>query len=141
MTDGPSLQIDDDWKNQARAEKERLAQKQREKEEAAAKKSLEQAARQKPEADTVPEITGFDGLVRVLASRAVMAMGASVDPQTGRPLTDLDAAGQYLALLETLQQKTKGNLTADEQGQLAGVLYELRDSWVRVAWQSRSTAI
>jgi len=66
-------------------------------------------------------------------------MGAIADPRTGRAAQDLDYARALLDSVVMLEEKTKGNLTVDEADIIAGTLYELRDTYVRAAWMSRST--
>ncbi len=45
---------------------------------------------------------------------------------------DLELARQNIDLLELLQQKTKGNLTGEEERLLAQALYDLRARYVEV---------
>lgn len=53
-------------------------------------------------------------LIMSIASSAVMAMGLSPDPQSGKNQKDLEMARFNIDLLLVLQEKTKGNLTQDE---------------------------
>lgn len=138
------IQSDDDWKNQAQKEKERLAAQQKERDAAAAKS----AAAARPAADPrqqaaahapAPE-ANFQALVQGLSSQALMVMGTVADPRTGRPMLDLGAAKTSLDLLAMLEEKTRGNLTAEETTALQTALWSLRDTFVRVAWATRSTA-
>lgn len=52
--------------------------------------------------------------------------------QGGQPRVDLIGARQTIDTLTLLQEKTKGNLTADEQNFLQNCLYELRMAYVEV---------
>jgi hypothetical protein len=55
------------------------------------------------------------------------------DPHTGQaPEPNLDAAGHLIDILALLEQKTRGNLTAEERSVLEQVLYELRLRYVEV---------
>jgi len=65
-------------------------------------------------------------LVQLLASQAMMAMGKMQVP--GQPVLkpDLDAARHFVDLLGVLEEKTKGNLTAEEAAMLAAVAHEVR---------------
>ena len=56
----------------------------------------------------------FKSLMGVLASQAIMGLGAMNDPKTGRVVIDLDGARFSIDLLGVLEEKTKGNLS-DEQ--------------------------
>ena len=73
-----------------------------------------------------PEIS-FTALVVSLATSAAVHFGDAADPSSGRHMPpNLDAAGHMLDLLVVLVEKTKGNLTPDEERFLTQVLDELR---------------
>ena len=69
----------------------------------------------------------FNAFVVSLATMAAVHFGDVSDPQTAemRP-PDLDAAGRAIEMLALLEEKTKGNLTDDEERFMARVLQELR---------------
>ncbi len=69
----------------------------------------------------------FNAFVVSLATMAAVHFGDVTDPQTGemRP-PDLDAAGRAIEMLALLEEKTRGNLTDDEERFIARVLEELR---------------
>ncbi len=115
------IQIDADWKAEARAEKERLA---REAEAAESK-------RRRPRRGEVPR-ADFGGLVGALASQAISGMGALVDSRTGAVIIDLPGAKFAIDLLGVVEEKTKGNLTPQESEELTQVLAELRAQFVRL---------
>ena len=114
------LQIDSDWKNQAAAEKEKLAAQ-----EAKAPKGKSAAAREMPEPD-------FKSLLGTLVTQAILYMGGFPDPQTGRAIVSLEYAQFHIDLIETLEQKTKGNITVEEASELKQVLHELRMRYVEL---------
>ena len=69
----------------------------------------------------------FAGVVISLATTAAGHFGDIADPHTGeRQEADLVAAPQMSELLSLLQEKTQGNLTADEAKLVDDLLYELR---------------
>lgn len=69
----------------------------------------------------------FTAFALSLASTAAIHFGDLPDPVTGRPSEpNLDAAAQMIEILSLLEQKTRGNLTAEERQFLEQVLYELR---------------
>jgi hypothetical protein len=69
----------------------------------------------------------FIGFVLSLASTAAIHFGDMPDPVTGQPAeVNLDGAAQMIEILALLDQKTRGNLTAEERQMLEQVLYELR---------------
>ena len=74
-------------------------------------------------------VTGlsFTAFVVSLASTAAIHFGDMPDPISGeRGQLNLDGAAQMIEILALLEQKTRGNLTAEERQVLEQVLYELR---------------
>lgn len=110
----PRIIVDSDWKAEAQAEKERLAQQER---------------KAQPAAGELPPAT-FEELVRLMASQALMYMGGYPDPQTGKAMVSLELARLHIDLLDVLAHKTKGNLTDDEDRMLSGILSQLRMEFV-----------
>ena len=120
----PSIQIDDDWKAEAQADKAKLAQQ----EQAAGDAGGETGGKGPnalPPAD-------FKGLVGVLASQAVMGLGAMPDPKGRGVMIDLDGAKFAIDLLAVIEEKTAGNLTDEESAEISGVVVELRSRFVQV---------
>jgi uncharacterized protein DUF1844 len=73
----------------------------------------------------------FTAFVLSLASTAAVHFGDLPDPVSGKPLEpNLDGALQMIEILGLLDQKTRGNLTAEERQVLEQVLYELRMRFV-----------
>jgi hypothetical protein len=73
----------------------------------------------------------FTGLVLSLASTAAIHFGDLADPASGqRPQLNLDGAARMIEILGLLEEKTRGNLTAEERQVLEEVLYELRMRFV-----------
>ena len=73
-----------------------------------------------------PEMS-INALVVTLATSAAVHLGDAADPVTGEKMPpNLDAAAHMLDLLAVLAEKTKGNLTPDEERFITQVLYELR---------------
>src|SRR5262249_57938040 len=73
----------------------------------------------------------FTAFVLSLASTAAIHSGDMPDPasgQTTRP--NLEGARQMIDILTLLDEKTRGNLTAEERQVLEQVLYELRLRYV-----------
>lgn len=87
----------------------------------------------------------FVGFVLSLAHTAAVHFGDVPDPvsgKTGEP--NLDAAQQMIDILALLEEKTRGNLSAEERQLLDQVLYELRMRYVearRGGWPSQSRII
>ena len=77
-----------------------------------------------------PEIS-FNALVVTLATSAAVHFGDVSDPSSGQQTPpDLEAAGHMLDLLAVLAEKTKGNLSPDEDRFLTQVLFELRNRFI-----------
>jgi hypothetical protein len=75
----------------------------------------------------------FTAFVLSLASTAAIHFGDLPDPISGaRAEPNLDGAAQMIEILTLLDQKTRGNLTAEERQVLEQVLYELRLRYVEV---------
>jgi hypothetical protein len=134
----PKLIIDSDWKSQAQAEKEKLAAKEAEKAKAApagaggagdagAAGGQPGAGGQRlPTAD-------WQALLGTLVSQTLMYLGYYPDPETGNPIVSLEYAKFHIDLIDVLAKKTKGNLTPQEETDLAQVLSELRMRFVDVS--------
>ena len=75
----------------------------------------------------------FIAFVLSLASTAAFHLGDLADPATGQKAdVNLEGASQMIEILSLLEQKTQGNLTAEERQVLEQVLYELRLRYVEV---------
>ncbi len=131
------LHIDSDWKAQAQAEKDRLAEKESAR--AAASPAGQRAAaaggagagEHFDEGELPP--ADFRALVATLASQAMMGLGAYADPQSGRAVIDIQGAQFAIDLLGVIEEKTKGNLTAEEAKELSEILGQLRTRFVQIA--------
>ncbi|MBI4486346.1 MAG: DUF1844 domain-containing protein [Acidobacteria bacterium] len=76
----------------------------------------------------------FTAFVLSLASTAAIHFGDLPDPMSGEPAEpNLDGAAQMIEILSLLDQKTRGNLTAEERQVLEQVLYELRLRFVEAS--------
>ena len=80
-----------------------------------------------------PELS-FTAFVLSLASTAAIHFGDLPDPISGNPgELNLEGAAQMIEILALLDQKTRGNLTAEERQVLEQVLYELRIRFVEAS--------
>ena len=77
---------------------------------------------------TEPQLQlSFTAFVLSLASTAAIHFGDLPDPVSGQTNElNLEGATQMIEILSLLEQKTRGNLTAEEREVLGQVLYELR---------------
>jgi hypothetical protein len=76
----------------------------------------------------------FTAFVFSLASTAAIHFGDLPDPVSGeRSPLNLEGAAQMIEILSLLDQKTRGNLTAEERAMLEQLLYELRMRFVQAS--------
>jgi len=82
--------------------------------------------------DEAPTLT-FTGFVFSLMHTAAVHLGDAMDPGTGQLAPpNLEAARQMIDILGLLEEKTRGNLSAEERQLLEQGLYELRLRFVEV---------
>lgn len=74
----------------------------------------------------------FSVLIMSIGSSAAVAMGLTPDPQTGKTEVDKNLARFNIDLLALLKDKTKNNLTADEQNFLDAVTSDLQMKFVQL---------
>ena len=80
----------------------------------------------------------FTAFVLSLASTAAIHFGDLPDPVSGEQTElNLDGAAQMLEILALMEQKTRGNLTAEEREVLNQVLYELRLRFVEATGEGK----
>ena len=78
----------------------------------------------------------FLGFILSLAHTAAVHFGDVPDPVSGQANpTNLPAAQQMIEILALLEEKTRGNLTAEERQFLDQILYELRLRYVEASQQ------
>jgi|WetSurMetagenome_2_1015567.scaffolds.fasta_scaffold658846_2 hypothetical protein len=118
--------IDEDWKKQAQAEKEKLDTEVTHGEKEA---ELEEAER-----GPMPE-GNFMSLISLLVTQTYMALGA-IRPKEDKDKEvkpDLEFAKYHIDTLGDLEKKTKGNLSPEEEDMLKSALHSLRMLYVRVS--------
>jgi hypothetical protein len=141
--DTPKIIVDSDWKAQAQAEKERLAAKE------AASRPVSKApagsvagssgssprdgATRAPADQEEGEITLFEELLRMLASQALLYMGAFPDPSTGQAVLSPEMAKLHIDMLGMIEEKTKGNLSETESQVIRSYLHELRMQYIEIS--------
>jgi hypothetical protein len=74
----------------------------------------------------------FSMLIMSIASNSLMAMGHTPDPTTGKTEVDKQLAKFNIELLITLKEKTKNNLSGDEQGLLDHIIHDLQLKFVQL---------
>jgi hypothetical protein len=125
--EGKKLIIDEGWKEQAQREKETLAAKEAEEKK---KQEAEEAAGGGP----LPP-GSFATLVSMLTTQALFALGLIRVRGEEPHEPDLEMARYNIDILDMLSEKTKGNLTPEEQQMLKNTLSDLRMGFVTVANQ------
>ena len=83
-------------------------------------------------ADPPQRLSSFENLIRMLGQNAAMVLGAYADPRTGQPMVDPDAARELIDMLDALHEKTKGNLTPEEENLLLDLLGKLKLTYVEI---------
>jgi len=68
----------------------------------------------------------FEFLVHTLFTQALMALGRIPNPITKQSHVNMAAARHFVDMLAMLEQKTAGNLSADEARMLEEVQHQLR---------------
>lgn len=112
-------------------EQEREAKREEVKEKAAEAKAA--AAEPKtPGANTAKRLPAFENLIRMIGSNAAMVLGAYADPNTGQPMLDPDAARELIDMLDALHEKTKGNLTPEEDSMLLDLVGKLKLTYLEI---------
>jgi len=82
----------------------------------------------------------FPALISTLATQSLFAMGLLQIKGQEKKEADLELAKYNIDMLATIEEKTKGNLTEDEEKILANTLSELRMGYVQVAEQGETKA-
>ena len=80
----------------------------------------------------LPEVN-FSYFLISLSSSALFHLGEIADPQTGEKRQDLPIAKHTIDTIAMLREKTKGNLTDEEQKALDSILADLRWRYVRLS--------
>lgn len=116
--------VDEDWKQEAQREKEILA-------------AQEKAEEKKTQAEERPRGPLPEGslaaLISMLATQALFALGLLQVKGQDKREPDLELAKYNIDMLQTLSEKTKGNLTKEEETVLANTLNDLRMGYVQIS--------
>jgi len=93
--------------------------------------AAEESAETKDEQQyALPEIN-FATFIFSLNSSALVHLGVIEDPATNQKTENLPLAKQTIDILGILEEKTKGNLTEDEDKLLTNILHDLRLMYVK----------
>ncbi|HEX2675418.1 MAG TPA: DUF1844 domain-containing protein [Polyangiales bacterium] len=83
----------------------------------------------RPEADIPP--MGFDIFVLSLNASALIHLGEAPEQQGGKRTVNLPMARQSIDILGLLEEKTRGNLSGEEERLLHDILFDLRMRYAR----------
>ena len=108
------------------------AEREAHREEAKAASEAAKTTTSKPSADAPKSSPAFESLVRMLGSNAVMVLGGYADPRTGQPIVDPEAARDLIDMLDALHEKTKGNLTPEEENILLDLAGKLKMTYLEI---------
>jgi hypothetical protein len=84
---------------------------------------------QKAADDLLPHVD-FATFVLSLSHSALLHLGEAEHPETGTLEKNLSLARQTIDLLGMLEEKTRGNLTGDEERLIGQILFDLRMRYV-----------
>ncbi|GAK54561.1 conserved hypothetical cytosolic protein [Candidatus Moduliflexus flocculans] len=94
-------------------------------------KSFTQAAEPSMENEAMPfPEASFMTLIFSLYTHAQITLGVIPDPMTQQMYKDLEQAKYNIDLLDVLKDKTRGNLTTEEEQTLEQMLYEVRMAYL-----------
>ncbi len=125
----PRIIIDEGWK----------AQVEREREEAL--KHAEIATEESDQELAEAGMSHFDYLVSTLAAQTMISLGLVAEEGQEKIVVDLGTANHLIDSLMMLREKTKGNLTEDEEKNLNEAIAELQKVFAARAQQAREAAM
>ena len=112
------------------------AEKEGEKESEPKKEEIRKEEPQKKDASSrevpLPEID-FASFLLSISTSALIQLGEIPDPATKQPVKQLPLAQQTIDLIGMLKEKTKGNLTPEEEKLIDHLLFDLRMRYVKAA--------
>ncbi len=121
MSDEKKIIIDEDFKSQVAAEREALAEES----------SPTKEATGAPAGQELPPAS-LEMLITSLATEAMMLLGQLPQMGSEKVEADLPRARYTIDMLEVLQEKTKGNLTPEEEQAMGDLLHQLRMVFVAI---------
>jgi Domain of unknown function (DUF1844) len=86
-----------------------------------------------PVAEASPSSRSFQMLVDFLTRNAVAMLGGMADPRTGQAFVDLEGAREVIDMLDALRDKTRGNLSKEDDNLLIEVLGSLKLTFMEMS--------
>lgn len=130
----PKIIVDEDWKAEAQKEKEILVAQEE------AEKAVDKKEKQKKRTRGPMPAGNFAALVSTLATQAVYSMGLMPVEGQQQPEPDLEIARFNIDMLATVEEKSKGNLSEEEERVIKSTLNELRMTYVKLAGRPETKA-
>ncbi len=84
------------------------------------------------EEQPLPEVD-FNSFIFSLSTSVLIQLGEIEDPFTQKSAKNLPLAKQTIDLIGMLKEKTKGNLTPQEERLIESILYDLRMRYIKAA--------
>ena len=121
MSEEKKIIIDEDWKSQVEREKEEF------------EKNIDDPSDEQSLGPNDIPPASFPMLITSIGTQAMMALGQVADPMSGQAIYHPDLARHHIDTLVVLQEKTKGNLSDDENEMLDNVIQQLRQLFIATA--------
>ena len=86
-----------------------------------------------PAAELSPNSRSFQMLVDFLTRNAAAMLGGMADPRTGQAFVDLEGAREVIDMLDALREKTRGNLSKEDDNLLIEVLGSLKLTFMEIS--------
>lgn len=83
--------------------------------------------------DEPVNLLNFSTFILSLTTSMLVSLGELPDPLTNDRCVNLALAKQTVGIIEMLQEKTRGNLTEEEERLMESVLFDLRMKYVNAA--------
>ena len=91
----------------------------------AVKEEVKEEAKKEERTGPLPEVN-FSSFILSLSSSVLLHLGEIADPVSGEKRKNMDLAKQSIDIISMLQDKTKGNISQDEEKLIEQMLFDLR---------------
>jgi hypothetical protein len=91
------------------------------------------AAEAQDSGDINPTSRSFQLLIDFLTRNAAAMLGGMADPRTGQAFVDLEGAREVIDMLDALREKTRGNLSKDDDNLLIEVIGSLKLTFMEIS--------
>lgn len=86
-----------------------------------------------PEEEISASSRSFQMLIDFLTRNAAAMLGGMADPRTGQAFVDLEGAREVIDMLDALREKTRGNLSKEDDNLLIEVLGSLKLTFMEIS--------